>query len=250
MANEYWLDDKQWAAIEPLIPMHRRGVKPSCNREVISGILHVLKYGCRWRDCPEIFGPHTTVYNRFNRWSKAGIWQDMLDRLVTSEAADMQCIDSTTAKAHRCSAGGTGGADAQDIGRSRGGRTTKIHAVADGCGRLIGFDITPGQRGDIRPAKALLETLPKAAHVLGDTAYDGDRLRSFLAKRGSTAVIKPNPTRINVPDFDAGIYKFRNLIERAFSHLKDWRRVATRYDKLARNFRATVALAAIMIWWA
>ena len=62
-------------------------------------------------------------------------------------------------------------------------------------------------------------------------------------------MIKPNPTRTNVPDFDAVLYKQRNLIERAFSHLKDWRRVATRYDKLARNFRATVALAAIVIWW-
>jgi transposase len=108
MANEYWLNDEQWAATEPLIPTGRRGVKPGRNREVLSGILHVLKYGCRWRDCPEIFGPHTTIYNRFNRWSKAGIWQQMLQRLVTSDAAKLQSIDSTTAKAHRCSAGRTG----------------------------------------------------------------------------------------------------------------------------------------------
>ena len=96
MASEYWLSDQQWVAIEPLIPMNRRGVKPGRNREVISGILHVLKFGCRWRDCPEIYGPHTTIYNRFNRWSKAGIWDTMLQRLVTMEAADLQCIDSTT----------------------------------------------------------------------------------------------------------------------------------------------------------
>jgi transposase len=70
-----------------------------------------------------------------------------------------------------------------------------------------------------------------------------------VAERGATAVIKPNPTRTNVPAFDKAVYRLRNLIERAFSHLKDWRRVATRYDKLARNFRATVALATIMIWW-
>ena len=116
MANEYQLTDKQWAAIEPLIPMHRRGVKPARNREVISGILHVLKTGCRWRDCPSIYGPHTTIYNRFNRWSKAGIWQQMLHRLINLDAADLQCIDSTTAKAHRCSAGGKGGR----IGRPSG----------------------------------------------------------------------------------------------------------------------------------
>ena len=250
MANEYWLSDQQWVAIESLIPLKRRGVKPGRNRQVISGVLHVLKFGCRWRDCPEVYGPHTTIYNRFNRWSKAGIWASMLQRLVTMEAADLQCIDSTTSKAHRCSAGGNGGADTQAIGRSRGGRTTKIHAVADRAGRLIAFDITPGQRGDIRPAAALLATLPKPDYVLADTAYDGDRLRQSVEARGATAVIKPNPTRKNVPAFDKAVYRLRNLIERAFSHLKDWRRVATRYDKLARNFRTTVALASMIIWWA
>lgn len=109
MAHEYWLSDEAWAAIEPLIPLHRRGVKPGNNRQVISGILHVLKYGCRWRDCPEVYGPSTTIYNRFNRWSQAGIWQAMFDRLAGQEEAGTQAIDSTTSKAHRCSAGGKGG---------------------------------------------------------------------------------------------------------------------------------------------
>jgi putative transposase len=84
---------------------------------------------------------------------------------------------------------------------------------------------------------------------LADTAYDSDKFREFLAKRGSTPVIKPNPTRKNIPPFDKTAYKARNVIERAFSHLKDWRRVATRYDKLARNFRATVTLAILFRWW-
>jgi transposase len=109
MANEFWLSDDEWAAIEPLVPMDRPGVKPQNNRRVISGILHVLKFGCRWRDCPAVFGPHTTVYNRFNRWSRAGIWQIMFERLVQLDQAHEQSIDSTTSKAHRCSAGGKGG---------------------------------------------------------------------------------------------------------------------------------------------
>jgi transposase len=109
MANEYWLGDAEWAAIEPLIPMNRRGVKPGNNRRVISGILHVLKFGCRWRDCPSVYGPHTTIYNRFNRWSKTGIWQSMFDQLVQFAQAETQSIDSTSCKAHRCSAGGKGG---------------------------------------------------------------------------------------------------------------------------------------------
>ena len=109
MSNLFWLSDEQLASIEAAIPKKRRGVKPRRNREVISGIIHVLKIGCRWEDCPEDYGPHTTIYNRFNRWSKAGIWSGILASLVVFDATDIQCIDSTTAKAHRCASGGKGG---------------------------------------------------------------------------------------------------------------------------------------------
>src|ERR1700754_2454594 len=74
MSNLFWLNDQQLARIEAAIPKKRPGVKPRRNREVISGIIHVLKIGCRWEDCPADYGPYTTIYNRFNRWSKSGIW--------------------------------------------------------------------------------------------------------------------------------------------------------------------------------
>lgn len=109
MSNLFWLTNEQWSALEPHLPTGRRGVKPRRNREVISGIIHVLHVGCRWVDCPAEYGPPTTIYNRFNRWSKAGIWQKILDRLVALDQANVQCIDSTTAKVHRCGAGGKGG---------------------------------------------------------------------------------------------------------------------------------------------
>lgn len=116
-------------------------------------------------------------------------------------------------------------------------------------GRLIAFELTPGRKGDVRVAAALLPPLPVATCLLADTACDADHFRAFLSERGSTPVIRPNPTRKNVPPFDQHRYKSRNVIERAFSHLKDWRRVANRYDKLARNFRSTILLAAILIRW-
>ena len=115
--------------------------------------------------------------------------------------------------------------------------------------RAIAFDLTPGQMGDVRSAEGLIDKLPKAAQVLADTAYDSDKFREFLIARGSTPIIKPNPTRKKIPPFDKAAYKGRNVIERAFLHLKDWRRVATRYDKLARNFRATITLALLVKWW-
>lgn len=103
--------------------------------------------------------------------------------------------------------------------------------------------------GDIRFAIPLLGELPAPRYQLADTAYDGDNLRAFLNGRDTVSVIKPNPTRKHVPPFDEVRYRQRNMIERCFAHLKDWRRVATRYDKLARNFEATISLASMLIWW-
>lgn len=122
MANEYWLTDEAWAKIEPSNSMGRRGVRPAHNRRVISGILHFLKYGCRWRHCPAVYGPHTTIYNRFNRWSKAGIWQEMFLRIGALDKVKALLIDSTTSKVHRCSAGGKGGIKSRRSAAAEGGR--------------------------------------------------------------------------------------------------------------------------------
>jgi transposase len=141
------------------------------------------------------------------------------------------------------------GASTEAIGRSRGGRTTKVHAVADKLGRLIAFTITPGQFGDAPLAKALLAPLPAARRCLADTAYDSDALRGFLIDRGTLPVIPNNPTRKRLHPFNQKAYRQRNLIERMFCRLKDWRRIATRYDKLANNFAASVAIASLVLWW-
>jgi putative transposase len=95
----------------------------------------------------------------------------------------------------------------------------------------------------------LLAPLPPARMCAGDAAYDSDSLRQFLRERGTTPVIPNNPTRQRFHPFDEEAYRQRNLIERMFCRLKDWRRIATRYDKLASNFAAAVALAAAIIWW-
>ncbi|ABX61599.1 hypothetical protein C064_00754 [Brucella suis 63/252] len=147
MAGEFWLDDQQWAVIAPLLPTNQPGAHRTDDRRVISGIIHVLRSGCRWQDCPACYGPPTTVYNRFHCWSAKGIWRRLFEALVQPTDRDIHMIDSTTAKAHRPAAGGKGG-DAEAIGRSRGGRSTKIHAVVDSCGRPVALRITPGQRGD------------------------------------------------------------------------------------------------------
>jgi transposase len=109
MAGEFWLSDGQWVAIEPLLPKNQPGAHRQDDRRILSGIIHVLKVGCRWQDCPAFYGPSTTVYNRFNRWSHRGIWQRLFNALIEVSPGDVQIIDSTTSKAHRAAGGGKGG---------------------------------------------------------------------------------------------------------------------------------------------
>lgn len=106
----FWLSDEAWLAIEPHLPKNQPGARRVDDRRVISGILHVLKSGCRWCDCPADYGPSTTIYNRFNRWSRWGFWTRLLDALAEAGAVTKStAIDSTYIKAQRSAFGGKGG---------------------------------------------------------------------------------------------------------------------------------------------
>jgi transposase len=106
-----WLSDEEWARIEPLLPRGRKGARRVDDRRVISGIVHMLRCGARWRDCPTEFGPYTTVYNRFNRWSRQFIWHDIVFALTGHSGIydGSAAIDATHVKAHRSAAGAKGG---------------------------------------------------------------------------------------------------------------------------------------------
>jgi transposase len=105
----YWLSDAEWAAIEPHLPRGRRGARRVDDRRVISGIVHMLKTGARWRDCPAEYGPYTTIYNRFNRWSRQGVWSEIFYALTGKSDIVTGAMDSTHIKAHRSAAGAKGG---------------------------------------------------------------------------------------------------------------------------------------------
>ena len=110
MKGVTWLSDAEWARIEPLLPRGRRGAHRVDDRRVISGIVHMLRSGARWRDCPAAYGPYTTIYNRFNRWSRQGLWFAIFETLTGhSGIYGLAAIDSTHIKAHRSAAGGKGG---------------------------------------------------------------------------------------------------------------------------------------------
>jgi transposase len=134
------------------------------------------------------------------------------------------------------------------MGRSRGGLTTKIHAVVDANGNPITLKLSEGQAHDGRSAADLLDTVQAGQILLADRGYDSDALRSKVADRGAWANFKPMPNRVNVPSFSPWLYRYRNLVERFFGKLKHFRAVATRFEKLDLNHLGLVKLAAARIW--
>ena len=141
------------------------------------------------------------------------------------------------------------GAKAQAIGPSRGGQTTKIHILTDVLGRPFALTLTPGNVSDITVAPGLLARATGARYVLADKGYDADTLRRTLRQAGAVPVIPGRITRKKKLAYDRGRYRDRHLVENAFCRLKDFRRVATRYDKLADNFLSAVALAVLLAFW-
>jgi transposase len=141
------------------------------------------------------------------------------------------------------------GEQKQAIGRSRGGRNTKIHALADAKGRLIAILLTGGEAHDCPIAERLIRRVKPAKRLLGDKAYDSAELREELDERGTKPVIPNRSNRKQPFSFSKRLYKLRWRIESAFNRLKDFRRIATRYDKLARNYLASVCLVAALVWW-
>ena len=134
------------------------------------------------------------------------------------------------------------------MGRSRGGLTTKIHAVVDANGNPFRLKLTEGQAHDGRSADDMLDSVGKGQTLLADRAYDSDALRDTLADRGARANIKPMPNRVNIPKFNKRLYRKRNLVERFFNKLKHFRAIATRFEKHDANYLALVKLASARIW--
>lgn len=169
---------------------------------------------------------------------------DRIDRHVRIDLGGLQLRQSPSLRGRR-----KRGAFNNAIGRSRGGQTTKIHALTDDIGRPLAFLVTPGNTHDLVGAHDLIGMVRSPRRLLADRAYDARSLRDELAARRIKAVIPPNPTRKHPHRYDKAAYKGRNVIERMFCRLKDFRRIATRYDKRADIFLSAILLAAAITWW-
>lgn len=138
---------------------------------------------------------------------------------------------------------------AHGIGRTKGGRNTKLHAVCDEKGRPCVLLLTPGNVHDCKVAQLCIGAMPPSAELVADKGYDSQALREWLVERGTEPVIPPRKNRKVQYDYDRAIYKQRNVVERMFCRFKDWRRIATRFDRNVKNFMAAISLAAVVIWW-
>jgi transposase len=235
------VSDAEWKPIEPLTPRGQRGAHRVDHRRVISGIMHMLRSGARWRDCPAEYGLYTMIYNRFNRWSRQDVWSDIFYALTDSTArVGTISIDSTHIKAHRSAAGAKGGLPAG--GRPVARRAHHKNPRADRGSRPAGSVLDhakqlPLPTGGTRSA-ANSSAAPTIAGRHSLRRQQPAELVGGAWRQGRhTAQSNPQaPHR-----YDVKTYNGRNLIERMFCRLKDLRRIATRYDK-----RADVYLSAIL----
>ena len=156
-------------------------------------------------------------------------------------------IDGTIVRAHQHAAGAVGGQCKEALGRSRGGFSTKIHTKVDALGLPLKFILTAGQDSEINSATSLLAG-EHCDYLLADRAYDCNRFRSELTSQCITPVIPGKRNRIQKIEYDIHIYKERNVIERFFNKLKNYRRIATRYDKTAVMYLGALTVASILLW--
>ena len=241
------LNDEFWSKLKKILLQERIYNKRDL-RLTVEGMLYRMRVGCPWRDLPKGFGHWNSLYKRFNAWSSCGKWIAVFKALVISPDTEWIFIDGSYAKAHQHSARAVSDSD-ESIGKSRAGNTTKIHLAVDGYGLPIDFDVTSGATHDCKAAPDLIARLPPASAMIADKGYDSKSLREQIPLKGSRVVIprKRNSLKGN-DDVDTGLYRYRHLVENAFARLKHYRALATRFDKLKRNYESVVAMACAFLW--
>lgn len=236
------ITDEIWEQLQTIMKAH--GCHQWKNdRTVMEAILWKLRTGAPWRDIPTELDPWKTA---LIDGLKKGYGRIFFD-LRTQTDKEWVFIDGSYVRCHQHASGARRGEE-RAIGLSRGGNTTKIHLCVDAHGNPIDFKITGGEVHDSQVANDLIEVIEQAEYFIADKGYDSQKIRDKAIEHGMKAVI---PRRKNTkqpnPEFDSYLYKLRHLVENMFARLKHFRSIATRYEKLARNFKSMLYLACTII---
>lgn len=214
---------------------------------MVTAMWYVLRTGVPWRDLPERFGPWSSVYSRWRRWCARGLWDELLAELARGAEGELRHLDCSHIKLHQHGANPAGGQEFQAIGRTKGGINTKLAAAVDAYGRAVSLSLAPGQQHDL---KAVLPLVPALAHkhAVADRGFDADTFQLLLRRAKVRACIRPKRGRAWRHRFHRGYYRRRHRVENFFCRIKRFRRIGTRYDKLARTFLSFVCFAAVLDW--
>ena len=227
-----------------------RGRKYKNLDATLDGIWWVLCTGAIWNQLPERYGKWNSVWRSFSRWSKCGLFAKMLTIIeaLSEELRFNVIIDATHIKVHQDATRSPLTPEQQKLGKTKGGRNTKISASVNADGRLLGLELVCGNEHD---SKSFVSVLPEdlaGVNVLADKAYDTNEIRKIITERRGNAVIPPKKNRKEPADYDKEIGKSRHLVENFFCRIKRFRRVHTRYEQTPRNYIAFVTLAALDDW--
>ncbi len=249
------LTSREFDCIYSFLQSHPRvyaGSKKDCRR-FLNAVKWILRSGAQWRLLPEHLGKWNSVHKRFQRWSTKGIFEQTASAL-SAQNADFEwlCVDSTIVRAHMSAAGASkkfGGQKEQQLGRSRGGFTSKLHLKTDAHGNPLKVILTAGQRHDAPLFFKLFEEEVQGVQaILADKGYDSQAIREKIHSLEAEAVIPSRKNRLSPVEHDREIYKHRHVIECCINKLKWFRRVFSRFDKLAVCYLSFVYFACILLW--
>lgn len=214
----------------------------------LSGIVYVIKQGLQWKDAPVGYGLHKTLYNRFIRWSRTGVFDRIFAALAGQGPKPQRIMsDATHLKAHRTAASLLKqGMFPVSLGRTKGGLNSKLHIVCNQDGKTICLLLSEGQMSDYKGAALLLPVLPDTQELIVDRDYDADWFWQAFHERKIKACISPRKGKNTHIHFDRQLYWHCHKIKNLFAKLKDWQRIATHYDRCAHTYFCAICIAATM----